>query len=254
MNNPDKEFITFEDMMFKSEYKPIKRVYVDLEYMQDLRLGALINMLNVKEELSYVVHNLPKYNSRYDRKICKYFKALKIDESEIDNLMRQPEIIDKLCVTAPFTSIYYQLHEIIIAARNHSKAIEDNPKSIELVVNCSDVDYPKILQDKLCSTLAKQLDVVPRFTKTPRYSLSDNEYLGYDLLLLYDYGEFVKQHASSLIGTGKYADTRIVAQPYIEDEILPKTEDPENLLEYTEKSIDVYCEFFYLRSTILLNQ
>lgn len=254
MSNPDKEFLAFEDMLFKSEHKPIKRIYIDLEYMQDLRLGALLNMLKVKEEFSYVVHNLPKYNSRNDRCICKYFKALKIDEARIDRVLKRELAIDKICVTAPFTSIYYRLHEIIAAATTHLKAVEDNPKPIELVINCADVPYPKILQEKLCSTLADQLGIIPRFIQTSRYSLSDNEYLGYELLLLADYGAFFKQHASSLIGTGKYTDTRIVAQPYIEDEILAKVDDPEYTLAYTEKSLGVYCEFSYLRSDIWLSK
>lgn len=254
MHDPDKEFLSAEDMIFKSEHKPIKRIYVDLEYMQDLRLGALLSMLKVKEEFGYVNHNLPKYNSRYDRQIGKYFKALKISDADITKRMHDPISCEKICVISPFTSIYYRLFTIVAAARTHLKAIEDHPTDIELVINCADVPYPEILQDRLCSTLAQQLAVAPRFTRTKRYSLPDNEYLTYDLLLLADYGEFIKQHASTLIGTGRYTDTRIVAQPYIEDEILSKAEDPEHLLDYTEKSLGVYCEFSYLRSEIWLDR
>jgi len=254
MRNPDKEFLSAEDMIFKSDHKPIKRIYIDLEYMQDLRFGALLNMLKVKEEFGYVNHNLSKYNARYDRQLCKYFKALKIDEARIDRVLNRPIAVDKICVTAPFTSIYYHLFQIIIAANNHLKAIEDNPRPIELTINCSDVSYPKILQEKLCSTLAQQLAVIPRFIQTKRYSLPDNEYLTYDLLMLVDYGAFFTQHAAALIGTGRYADTRIVVQPYIEDDILAKADDPKYLLDYTEKSLGVYCEFSYLRSEIWLDQ
>ena len=254
MNNPDKEFLAAEDMIFKSEHKPIQRIYIDLEYMQDLRFGAMLNMLKVKEELSYIIHNIGKYNSRYDRGLCKYFKALKIDEDRIDRVLHRQLAVDKVCVTSPFTSIYYYLYKIVVAASNHIKAMEEHPKAIEIVINCSDVQYPEILQEKLCSTLSEQLGVVARFTQTKRYSLSSNEYLSYDLLMLVDYGDFVKQHAQTLIGSGKFSDIRVVAQPYIEDEILTKIDDPEYTLAYTEKSLGVYCEFSYLRSNILIDK
>ena len=252
MSDPDKEFLSAEETIFKADHKPIKRIYIDLEYMQDLRFGALLNLLTVKEEFSYVIHNLEKYNRRYDRHIGKYFKALKISDEDIDKALQNPTFRDKVCVTAPFTSVYYRLFAIIAAAKNHTKAIEDRPSPIELIINCSDVVYPQILQNKLCYTLAKQLDVSPRFIQTKRYSLPDNEYLSYDLLLLSDYGEFFKKHASTIIGTGKYENTRIVVDPYIEDDVLSKSDDPEYVLEYTEKSFGVYCDFSYLRSTIWL--
>ena len=240
MKNPDKEFLAAEDMIFKSEHKPIQRIYIDLEYMQDLRFGAMLNMLKVKEELSYIIHNIGKYNSRYDRGLCKYFKALKIDEDRIDRVLHRQLAVDKVCVTSPFTSIYYYLYKIVVAASNHIKAMEEHPKAIEIVINCS--------------ALSGQLGVIARFTQTKRYSLSSNEYLSYDLLMLVDYGEFVKQHAQTLIGSGKFSDIRVVAQPYIEDEILTKIDDPEYTLAYTEKSLGVYCEFSYLRSNILIDK
>ena len=252
MGNPDKEFLSAEEMIFKSDCKPIERIYIDLEYMQDLRLGALINMITVQEELKYLVHKLTEYNARYDRQTAKYFKALKMDESRIDEILAKPIALDKICVTAPFTSIYYRLQQIILAAYNHTKAFSENAKPLELVINCSDVPYPQILQDKLCTTLSKGLDIKTSFQSTKRYSLPDNEYLGYDLLMLYDYGEFIKQHGVAFIGNGSYSETRIIAKPYIEEEILAKTEDPEQLLAYTEKNLDVYCEFSYLRSEIWL--
>lgn len=67
MSDPDKEFLSAEEMMFKSDCKPIENIYVDLEYLQDLKLGTIINTVTVKEELAYIVHNLDGYNDRYDR-------------------------------------------------------------------------------------------------------------------------------------------------------------------------------------------
>ena len=255
MGNPDKEFLDAETKIFDADCKPIEHVYVDLEYIQDLRLGAVLNMLKVKEEVAYLMHNLPKYNSRYDRQTAKYFKALKIDEARIDRVLHRPLAVDKICVTAPFTSVYYQLHEMLSTAIKHARAYcEHQPNPIELVINCADVKYPKLLQDTLCATFKSNLGVDARFESDARYRLSDRDYLGYDLMFLYDVGQFVNQHATAFVGNGLYENKRIVAQPYLEDEILAKTEDPQSVLDSTERGLGIYCEFSYLRSMLGLTK
>ena len=61
---------------FENDTKPVTRVYVDLEYMQDLRFGALLYGLSVKQEMDYIHSRLDQYNNRYDREVCKYFPTL----------------------------------------------------------------------------------------------------------------------------------------------------------------------------------
>ena len=111
--------------------------------------------------------------------------------------------------------------------------------------------YPEILQKKLCDTISRNLDIRVEFISNKRYTLPVSEYLNYQLLMLYDYGEFIRSCAVPFISNGSFVETKIVAQPYIEDEILEKTEDPEDLLNVTEKSIDIYCDFNYLRASVV---
>ena len=251
MSDPDKEFLSAEEMMFKSDCKPIENIYVDLEYLQDLKLGTIINTITVKEELAYIVHNLDGYNDRYDRDTGKYFKALHVDEQRITNDLKNDKLINKICVISPFTSIYYHLYEIITVAKNHIKAFSERPRPVTLTINCADVKYPEPLQKILVTTLERNLDIKVDFLSVARYSLASNEYRNFDLLMLYDCGEFIRQHATSFISNGDFVETKIVAQPYVEDAILKNTDNPEYLLSVTEKNIDIYCDFSYLRALIV---
>ena len=252
--DPDAEFIKAEEMVFKEEFKPITKVYVDLEYLQDLRVSVLLNAATVQEEVSYIMHNLDKYNGRYDQHTAPYFKALHFTDEQIAKVLATPKAVAKICVTAPFTSVYYELMTIMKASQHHANLFEDHPRRQELVINCADVDYPKPLQDKLTTTIGMQLGIQVTFEQRPRYTMPDDEYLSYDLLMLWDMAAFVHQHATAFVGNGKFENKKILAQPVIEDARLAKAENPEEMLEFTERNLDVYCDFRYLRSELWIHR
>lgn len=235
---------------FDAENKPVTRVYVDLEYIQDLRFGALLYDVSVKEEMKYIHSKLDTYNNRYDRAVAKYFPVLKKSDAELDKLLHTPIVCDKICFLAPWTSVFFHLIEMITAFKQHNKRMMDTAPKMTIVINVADVNYPIELKAYLEQTLSKQWDVNVVVQQMNRYTDDLSEYLKYDCMLLYDYGLFVNTFPSAFVGEGKFTDTKIVAQPYIEDGLGHKPEDYDFVLKSTEKGMDIYCDFFFLRSYI----
>ena len=236
---------------FEAENKPVTRVYADLEYLQDLRFGALLYGVTVDLEMKYIHDKLDQYNSRYDRYTTKYFPVLKKTEEDIDRLLQTPIVLDRICFLAPWTSVYYHLIELIFYFKQHNKRMSDSDKKITLIINVSDVDYPIELRKHLEDTLSNQLEINVIIEQKDRYSEPASEYLKYDIMFLYDYGQFVQRFPKEFVGDGKFSDIRIIAQPYIEEGLGHKPEDYEFVLKSTEKGMDIYCDFSFLRSNIV---
>lgn len=235
---------------FEAENKPVTRVYVDLEYIQDLRFGALLYGVSVDKEMSYIHSKIEQYNNRYDKCVAKYFPALRKTDEELDNLLHTPVVCDRICFIAPWTSVYFNLIELLLFIKQHNKRMLDHDVKMFLTINVSDIEYPIELRKHLEETLSKQLNMNVSVQQMERYSDDLSEYLKYDLMFLYDYGQFVNTYPGAFVGEGKFADTRIVAQPYIEEGLGHKAEDYEYVLKSTEKGMDIYCDFSFLRSNI----
>ena len=239
---------------FDTETKPVTRVYADLEYLQDLRFGALMYGVTIPEEMNYIHSCLRRYNERYELKTAKYFSALKKTEADIDRLLQSPIDCDRICFLSPWTSVYFQMIEILTALKRHNKHIMEEVQKIHLVINVADVHYPVELQKYLIQALEQQLDITVEIIEQSRYTASLDEYLSYQILFLYDYGRFINTFPSAFVGEGKFFDTRLIAMPYIEEGLGHKPDDYENVLSSTERGLDIYCDFAFLRSTIVLDK
>ena len=236
---------------FENDTKPVTRVYVDLEYIQDLRFGALLYGITVEQEMKYIHNRLDVYNNRYDRKICKYFPVLKKTEEDLNKLLSDPIAKDKICFLAPWTSVFFNLITLIMTYKHHNMRFLDVAPRMTVVINVADVDYPIELRQYIETTLSEQWDINVEVQQLPRYEGELSEYLQYDLLMLYDYGQFVNTFPSAFVGEGKFSDIRIIAQPYIEEGLGHKEDDYEYVLTSTEKGMDIYCDFSFLRSNIV---
>lgn len=239
---------------FEAENKPVTRVYVDLEYIQDLHFGALLYGVTVDQEMKYIHNKLDNYNNRYDRAVAKYFPALKETDEDLDNLLRTPIVCDRICFLAPWTSVYFNMISILLYLKQHNRRVLEHDAKMFLTINVSDVEYPIELRKHLEETLSKQLEMNVAVQQVERYSEQVSEYLKYDLMFLYDYGQFVNTFPNQFVGEGKFSDIRVVAQPYIDLSLGHKPEDYEFVLKSTEKGMDIYCDFSFLRSNIITDR
>jgi hypothetical protein len=237
---------------FEQESKPVLRAYVDLEAIQDLRFGALLSSITVEPEVKYIHSSLARYNNRFDLCTAKYFPALKKTDEELDKLLHTPILMDKICFIAPFTSIYYHLLEALDMFKQHNSRMLSEELKMTLVINCSDIEYPLELQNHLCNVISHMLDINVEFQSIPRYRDDVKIYEKYDFMVLYDYGLFVNSHPKSFVGDGNFVNTRIVAIPYVDPKLGHKPDTYDEVLQSTERGLDIYCDFRFLRSEITL--
>jgi hypothetical protein len=238
---------------FDQDSKPVTRVYVDLEYMQDLRFGALLYDLHVEAEMKYIHSCLKRYNARYDFATAEYFPALNKTDEELDKLLHTNVVKDRICFIAPFTSVYYNLLEALDMFKSHNKRMLETETPMTLFINCADIDYPIELQRRLQSVLSHQLDIKVEFQQIGRYESDVKDYLNYDLLFLYEYGKFVNTFPTRFVGEGDFINTKIVAKPYIEKQLGYKPDRYDEVIASTERGMDIYCDFNFLKSEITLN-
>jgi hypothetical protein len=122
-----------------------------------------------------------------------------------------------------------------------------------LVINCADIEYPVELQHRLCDVLSHQLGMNVEFQHFNRYELDVKDYLSFDLMFLQDYGKFVNSFPTKFVGEGAFINTRIVAKPYIEEGLGFNPERYGEVIASTEKGMDIYCDFNFLKSEITLD-
>ena len=89
----------------------VSKIYVDMEILQDLRLGALLQTATVPEEIEYIQSCLPDYNNKLDLKTAEHFPVLNKTDDELDQIIKQNPI--KTALVAPWTKIYYNFQIVL---------------------------------------------------------------------------------------------------------------------------------------------
>lgn len=242
------------EQFIRQELGPVTRIYVDLEYLQDLRLGALMHLVKVPKEMAYILHKLPEYNKKYDYECCSHFPALKYTDEQLDELLRDPNQVDMICFKAPFTSIYYEFGNILMMIQHHNRAASARPLDIRIRLNVANPLYPDELLNTLELAFQERMQNVHfDITKEPRYTLPVNDYADNKLLLIYNIEEFVKEGSDlsvAFVSEGRFFDTRILTVPYVNKTLISDPEQYQDALTSTRAQLDLYCDFSYVPSTI----
>ena len=240
------------------ENGPITEIYVDLEYLQDLRFGALLHTVSVKKEMEYINFKLPEYNQRLDYNCASYFPALGKTEEDLDNLLMNRDEIDLICFKAPFTSMYYEFTNMLVMITHHNHAVSSKRKSISIHVNVNNKLYPNELLKEFKAVLQERFtDITVNFTKEKPYTCPLSDYTEKQLLYIYNIEEFLKQDsatAKAFVADGKFFDKKIISFPYVNRSVIKNPEDDYLALRSTRAQLDVYCDFQYVRSTIPINK
>lgn len=228
---------------FNSTLKPITKVYLDLELVQDFKLGALLSTVQVQEEIEYIQYCIPKYNARLTNSCASFFPVLKHTDLELSRRMKQPELIELITTTAPFNLGWDAVLAILHEIEQHN-AIMNAASTISLVINVYDVVYPQPLKELLTDALKQEVPTVRViFTEEERYLAP--QYEQYNVLFLYDLPEFVRPEtttSNALFNKCLFRDNHILASMRMS----PNLEIPVDKLklgfEATQRWLDLFCD------------
>ena len=242
------------EQFINQEFGPVTKIYVDLEYLQDLRLGALLHLVKVPKEMAYILHKLPDYNKKLDYECCSHFPALKHTDEELDALLQDKRNIDLICFKAPFTSMYYEFVEVLMMLEHHNRAASSKPLNIHVRMNVANPLYPKELLNEFQRKINQRMPNVQfDITKVPRYQLPVDDYVENKLLMIYNIEEFVAEGTDlsvAFVAEGKFFEKRVFTIPYVNKKLIPDPDRYQEALNSTRVHLDLYCDFAYVPATI----
>lgn len=240
---------------FSSLSNPVNKIYIDMELLQDFKLGALLSTVTVKEEVEYIMSCLPVYNLKFNNRTAEYFPVLKKTDEELLSIVKNNSI--KTALLSPWTKIYNNLNVILKYLYLNSQHIDGNPKQITIVVNCSDMKYPIQMFDLWANTMKEthpKLDI--RLIAYPRYTAPVELYEEFDMFFIYDHEKFFNTEGiASAISADQKKEFKIVySPPYINDSLgLDKSEYPKALAS-SRSLLNLIVDFFYMPNGVYFNK
>mgnify|MGYP000614394962 CR=1 FL=1 len=121
---------------------PITKIYIDVEYIQDLLVGALLllwKQTKSESDYTYFIQQLPSYNNRLTFDTMHYFPKWKnriATNESLDAFIRNEKNIRQLLLNAPYTDVacYLKDHHKLYKEQNNRLG-EKHPKPITYNVN-----------------------------------------------------------------------------------------------------------------------
>ena len=174
--NNEKEF---EDMM-----TPIKRVYIDIEFLQDFRLGALIKLIKTDVEYQYIREKIPIYSASHGEPVTKFFPDLGFKEEQIDEYMKDESHWEGLAMDSPFYENVKAICVFIGEYLKHNVRVGYN-KPIDVYIGCTDLLYCIQARRRLAVILMDLLDSVNLvFIPTSLYEFEEVAIDDYDVYMV----------------------------------------------------------------------
>ena len=180
----EKLFDDLNQALTKDLFSPIKQIYVEWSYLQDVYLGAIISQCKSQSEYNYILSQLDKYNDRLIRNHSSYFPELHYTDKDLETYMNIDNNNLLVLGTSPMTNIFRNLKELLdrIDLRN-SKLGHKEP--LRLIINL----YPLILTQEVKGLLSYMLNQVfvgvePIYISSPINKLPASKLIECDILLI----------------------------------------------------------------------
>lgn len=236
---------------FNSIINPVKKIYVDLEMLLDFKMAAILKLVKSKDDMEYVYKMIPEYNMRLDLDTAQHFKRFgKTDEELLAS------VDDATLGLAQWTSAGYDFEVILSYIGMNTKATTGKDTKISVVVNCSDVKYPKVMFDNLAGFLmSRHPSFVFSLENSKRYDNTSDYYLDFDMFFLYDHEKFLQNESilDSFTNKGTYMTKSIYTPPVVNKTLGLDESEYSKALVSTSAALNLFCDFYYMRSNIVID-
>lgn len=102
----------FAEAYRKFVTKQVSHIYIDISYLQDCYLGAILHLTADKQVYPYILQQLSQYNERITECHVTAFPDLQLTEEQLEEYVKNPEHADVLIKTSPPTDMYMALRAI----------------------------------------------------------------------------------------------------------------------------------------------
>lgn len=267
LDQESKEFI-FDDInktLTDDLFSPIKQIYIDWTYIQDIYLGALVSLCKSQEEYTYLLEQLPNYNDRIIRGHASYFSKLGYTDTDLENYINHNKDIGLLLLgTSPMTNIFTNLQQLIKDIHLRNSKLEYR-KSLHLIVNL----YPIRLEEEYITLLTYMINqaypgVSLEIISQPINTLDIQMLLDCDILLIERMDIFFTKNtitANTFFDEENFPFSKIaVITPKVIDneeivkELSSKTNDDiEHMFRVTLNICSMMSKFYFINPIILVD-
>jgi hypothetical protein len=253
---PDEEKLKylgeFSDRVNNMEVQPVKTIYIQLEAVQALDLGALFLMIKTQTEYDYILSKLDDYGNCLTDDTASVFPALGFTNKQIkDYMVEHPH---EVCVAGPMRKVFAKMPELGILAE-YGRVAADDHRNMTVYVSCRHFELPEVVKFKwlmLCKDLFEG-DIDVKFFHGGIAQCPVGFFDKQDFMIVEDFPEFVK-HPDIVKGmkNDKLWPRRLWALRRVDPTIVdPKRENIDECLEYTEMTMGSYIRFYPFTQEII---
>lgn len=245
---------TMNDTMLK----PIKSIYIDLPYIQDIYLGSLILQHFNEKDYKHIYSQLETYKKRWTLTHVDHFPELNCTEDKLMEYMKSPANAGPILQVSPMTSLFLNLPKFHADVVEHTKRVSpDNELPIiRYVVNV----YPLNPSDKELSILNERIkmiapNIIVGFIKKPLKEVQPTLFTDNQIWFIYDFSQLMNLDTpaghhffqlESFTNCLVFSPKRM-CNPLLEDEfdrLTPK--ELNQLCIDTAMVLNLYSDFFFL--------
>lgn len=265
----DKDHENFFKLYSQNVCNQIESVYIDITYLQDIYLGAILEMTQDKEVYSYISSCMEDYNKRFLEGYSKYFPELNLKDEDIIEYVKDKKHSKSLIRFSPPTDMYLALkniHKDIIIENRYKVSQKEVINKITYVVNVYPLSLDetdmKFLKERFISCLYDRHINFGVISK-PSNSLSSNTYKKFSQLYVSDLNSWGDKNSNaykelyvnlSLNNSTIYMEPRITNKEILEKLNEFTETDYANLERYTLLNLNYFADVRFMRPTVLIKK
>jgi hypothetical protein len=237
---------------FRAKFVPIRNIYLDIEVLQDFRLGALLHLITTQTELDYIRYRLKDYSNRLGSETMRYFPAIKdISEKDLDECIANKDKHRSLVVISPTTEFYMGLPDMIRHINENNSRCATEVYHVNIHIGTNSVILDQDLKENIIfqfKNFDKTLNTI--IYNRPLSGMEEEIIRNIDITAVDNIKQFtndpvIRKHFSD----SDFLNKQVLAHPYIDVELL-EGETSEQLLSNTKTMLDVYCDFDYIQRKV----
>lgn len=245
---------------FRSEFPIVRNAVIDINCLQDIRLGTLLSLIKTEAEYKYLVSKIPMYNDTYSDRLSEIFSVLDISEETLDNQLYDKHNHRRISIMAPNTNLYNGLTDLIATIDNINKRGAIPINSWNLYMCCGPLEVKEVVKKPL-ETLVKSTgtSAILHFMNGYPHELDVDTLNHIDYFLLNDIISFVSMDNLSgdlLFNKHKFYKATILGTEQLDPSIeLDGTESLQDVFVRTANFLSLFCDkFSFVKKTIPIKE
>lgn len=245
----------FKYDVMKNLQPTINHMTISLDAISDLRLGALLAIIEEEWEFKYIKSMIDVYSSRFDRTIMNHFPELKYTEDDIVNFIKDPKNSEVLIKTSPCTELEQNLPYLLSTIVDGNRTKPNSDDSLSIRFNSRYFEVPKHIQESTTNRLSKYVNGGSiSFRSGPLEDMEIGEILQTDAIVIYYLNNFFNSaNISELILEKGALLTKIIYGIFesvadIEDE---DSDEFKTMVSATEAALNLVCQFKFVDNKLL---